>query len=408
MKTKLTLMDNTKFKPDEENQEQYIYRICSMKDSSGMTWKEIADIINEALGNNYTESAYRKRYQMFQSGLKACEKEIFTDDEYLKKIQAQTDEAYKAARRLSDQRREYHKLLVKDARSEHLEEELIKAANNLSKEKMLSDDDICYTYNIGATNDALLCVTDWHLGMVTDNIWNKYDIKECVNRVGKLYSKAREYLTLHKVNKLHIMVLGDLVNGAIHSTVRVASEEDTCDQLMHASELLAELINRLSKHVNEVHVYSTYGNHARTVQRKEDSIHSDNMERIIPWWLEWRLKENSKVHIEDNDYYEFIYLDILGHGIIGVHGDLESFRKLGIDMHTLFSKKYNFDVEYVFSGDKHHYETMDSYGIDNVLVSSLCGTDNYANNKRLYSKAGQTLCIFNKEDGKVCTYNITF
>lgn len=407
MKTKLKLMDNTKFKPDEENQEQYIYRICSMKDSAGMTWKQIADIINEALGNNYTESAYRKRYQMFQSGLKACEKEIFTDDEYLKKVQAQTDELYKATRRLYDQRREYNKILVKDARSEHLEEELIKAANNLSKEKMLDDShDFCY--HVGATNDALLCITDWHLGMVTDNIWNRYDIKECVDRVGKLYNKASKYLSLHKVNKLHVMVLGDLVNGAIHSTVRVASEEDTCDQLMHASELLAELINRLSKYVNEVHVYSTYGNHARTVQKKEDSIHSDNMERIIPWWLEWRLKDNSKVCIEDNDYYEFIYLDILGHGVIGVHGDLENFRKLGIDMHTLFSKKYGFDVEYVFSGDKHHAESIDSYGIENVLVSSLCGTDNYANNKRLYSKAGQTLCIFNREDGKVCTYNITF
>ena len=124
--------------------------------------------------------------------------------------------------------------------------------------------------------------------------------------------------------------------------------------------------------------------------------------------LYWRLKDNPKVTIEDNEFYEFIYLDVQGHGIVGTHGDLESFRKLGIDMHTLFSKQYGFDIEYVFSGDKHHLESNDSYGIENVLVSSLCGTDNYANNKRLYSKAGQTLYIFNKEDGKVCTYNITF
>ena len=50
---------------------------------------------------------------------------------------------------------------------------------------------------------------------------------------------------------------------------------------------------KVSTHyVNEVSVYSTYGNHARTVQKKEDSIHSDNMERIIPWWLSYRLKDN--------------------------------------------------------------------------------------------------------------------
>lgn len=393
-----------KYNPQTENEEQYIFRICDIKDASGLTWKEVADIINNELGNNYTESAYRKRYQMFHNGLKTCEKQVFSDNEYLKKIQEQTDELYKAKRQYQDQRREYNKILVKDARSEHLEEELIKAANKLSHEKMLKN----YGPYYNAETDAVLCLTDWHLGMVTDNIWNKYDIQTCIERVGQLYRKAKSYLRLHNVGKLHIMVLGDLVHGSIHSTVRVASEEDTCNQLMHASELLAELINELSQYVNEVHVYSTYGNHARTVQKKEDSIHSDNMEKIIPWWLEWRLKNNSKVIIEDNKFYEFVYLNVMGHDIVGVHGDLENFRKLGIDMHTLFSKQYGFNVEYVFSGDKHHNESIDSYGIENVLISSLCGTDDHANSKRLYSKAGQTLCIFNKEDGKVCTYNINF
>ena len=118
-------------------------------------------------------------------------------------------------------------------------------------------------YFLESENEALLCVSDWHLGMVTDNIWNKYDIETCLDRVGVLYHKSKNYLRLNNVNKLHIMVLGDLINGAIHSTVRVASEENTCDQLIHASELLAELVNRLSHYVNEVHVYSTYGNHAR-------------------------------------------------------------------------------------------------------------------------------------------------
>ena len=398
--------NDMKYNPQQENEDQYVFRICSMKDSAGMTWQEIADIINQALDNNYTESAYRKRYQMFQSGLKTCEKQVFSDNEYLQKIKEQTDELYKAKKQFQDQRREYHKVLAKDARSEHLEEELIKAANNLSAEKMLKDYSSYKWHN--ANNDAVLCLTDWHLGMVTNNIWNEYNVQICKDRVNKLYKKAVEYLSLHNVNKLHVMILGDMVNGAIHSSCRVASEEDVCEQLMDASELLAELINELSKYVNEVHVYSTYGNHARTIQKKEDSVHSDNMERIIPWWLSWRLKDNSKIVVEDNEFYEFIYLNVKGHGVVGVHGDLENFRKLGVDMHTLFSKQFGLDVEYCFSGDKHHSESVDFYGIENVLVSSLCGTDNYANGKRLYAKAGQTLCIFNQEDGKVCSYNITF
>lgn len=396
---------NVDFKPDEENTDQYIYRICSMKEGSDLTWKQIADIINKGLDNNYDESAYRKKYQNFQNGLKTCEKQIFTDDEYLKKIREQTDELYKAKKQFQDQRREYYKILSKDARFNNIESELIKAANKLNSTKSLSNDSDIY---LDANNEAVLCLSDWHFGLKTDNIWNEYNIKICVDRVNTLFNKAKKYLRVHNVNKLHIMILGDLIHGSIHTSARVASEECTCEQLMDVSELLAEFISGLSEYVNEVHVYSTYGNHARTIQKKEDSIHNDNMERIVPWWLEYRLKDNSKVYIEDNYLYEFIYVDVCGHDVIGVHGDLENFKKLGIDMHTLFSKKYNLDVEYVFSGDKHHNESIDYYGIDNVMVSSLCGTDDYANGKRLYSKAGQTLCIFNQEDGKVCSYNITF
>lgn len=399
------MTNDMKFNPQEENEDQYVFRICSMKESSDMTWKEIADIINNALGNNYTESAYRKRYQMFHNGLKTCEKQVFSDGEYLRKIREEKDELYKAAKQFQDQRREYNKILTKDARFEHLEKELINAANNLSTEKMIKDN---YGVYYTAKHDAVLCLSDWHFGMVTDNIWNVYNVQICKDRVNTLFRKTKEYLRLHDVDTLHILVLGDLISGSIHSTVRVASEENACEQLMHASELLAELVDELSHYVNEVHVYSTYGNHARTVQKKEDSIHSDNMERIVPWWLKWRLKDNLKVTIEDSEFYEFLYLNVQGHGVVAVHGDLENFRKLGVDMHTLFSKQFNLDVEYCFSGDKHHSESVDYYGIENVLVSSLCGTDNYANNKRLYSKAGQTLCIFNKEDGKVCSYNINF
>lgn len=47
-----------------ENEEQYILRICSMKESQGLTWQNIADILNESLGYNYGESAYRKRYRV--------------------------------------------------------------------------------------------------------------------------------------------------------------------------------------------------------------------------------------------------------------------------------------------------------------------------------------------------------
>lgn len=395
-----------------ESDEDCIYRICELKEELGYTWPQMADVLNEVLQKNYSDSKYRKDFTAFQkTGRKKVYKipSVVEDKECESKepkTESMSDEYYKLKKQFQDQRREYYKLLAKDARFEHLTSELIKVANKLNDTKMLRCNEE-YFYEYGK-EEAVLCLTDWHYGMVAENIWNRFNTEVCVERVSDLLRKVKQHLCSHNVNKVHVLLLGDFIHGAIHTTVRVASEENACEQLMHVSEILAEFINELSDSVNEVCVYSTYGNHARTIQNKKDSVHEDNMERIIPWWLSWRLKDNHKVHIVENKLHEFIYLNVLGHDIIGVHGDLENFNKLGIDMHTLFSKKYGLNVEYVFSGDKHHMDSNDPYGIETVLIRSLCGSDEYANSKRLYSKAGQTLCIFNEEDGKVCTYNITF
>ena len=48
-------------KMNDENEFEYIYRIGSLKDQIG-TWQDVADILNEELGYEYTESRYRKMY----------------------------------------------------------------------------------------------------------------------------------------------------------------------------------------------------------------------------------------------------------------------------------------------------------------------------------------------------------
>jgi hypothetical protein len=175
---------------------------------------------------------------------------------------------------------------------------------------------------------------------------------------------------------------------------------------MQASEIMAEAINELSSYVYEVNVYATYGNHLRTIQNKNDSVHSDNMEKIIPWWLEQRLQNNSRVNVVKSEYYEFIYLNVCGYNIVGAHGDLEKFKQFGLTVNTLFTKKYGKTIDYTVSADKHHIEEFETMGIESVLVRSLCGTDEYANNHRLYSEPGQTMMVFTPEDGRQCTYNI--
>lgn len=392
-----------------ENESQYIWKVGQAKDSGliSNSWEELAPILNAELGIDETEargeSAFRKKYRVMQQAWDDVFSKSQFSESRLDEMKETQKELFKAKKQFEDQRRECKKIWTAEARFDNLTNKLIESINRLCDEHPLEFYD--YVPILG-DKEAVLCLSDWHYGMVTDNIWNKYNTDICRQRVSQLVFKTIEYLQLHNVNTLHVMLLGDAAHGALHTSCRVASEEDTCDQLMHVSEIIAESINELSKYTSEVNVYTTYGNHLRTVQNKNDSIHSDNMEKIIGWYLEQRLQNNSRVNIVKSDYYEFIFLNVCGYNVVGAHGDLEKFKQFGITVNTLFTKKYGQTIDYTVSADKHHIEEFESMGIESILVRSLCGTDEYSNKNRLYSAPGQTLMIFSTSEGRECTYNI--
>ena len=99
------------------------------------------------------------------------------DDEMLGKINEKMDEMYKLKRQLFDQRREYNNILVKEARAEHLSDIVKEAADRLAREDLTErfEDVEC------GDDEAILCLADWHYGMTTDNIWNKFNIEICKN-----------------------------------------------------------------------------------------------------------------------------------------------------------------------------------------------------------------------------------
>lgn len=315
-------------------------------------------------------------------------------------------EMQKERQKFFDQRREYNKLLLSDARCEHLYDALIVAANKLDETVGCLYD--YHDYEVAATsdNEAVLVFSDWHFGLKAENVFNHFNTEVCEERVKSVVLKAAERIRLHDCSKLHIVVLGDLYHGAIHTSARVASEELVCDQLMRAAEILAQSIEYLNQFVQKTVVYTTYGNHARTVQNKNDSIHRDNMERIIPWWLEQRLSRYENIVVEQDNGSEFIFVNTCGHEVCATHGDNDSIKSAPRLLATLFQKKYGKDIEYILLGDKHHRTSFDELGVTALLCGSLCGTDDYANSKRLYSVPSQLLLITNPEDGVDAEYRI--
>lgn len=334
------------------------------------------------------------------------EKEEAVSDDAIDELKRQKLEIAKERQRFFDQRREFNKLVAKAGRREYLEDRLVNAAHELEKTvgNLFVDDG--QSAIVVGDNEAVLVFTDWHYGMVTKNVFNEYNTDICKERVVNVVDKAIERLRLHHCGVLHIAILGDLFHGAIHTSARVMSEELVCDQIMQVSEVLAQAISKLSEHVEKTVVYMTYGNHARTVQNKNDSIHRDNMERIIPWWLKQRLAGNKNITITEESPDEFILMDVCGFGFCASHGDLDGVKTSPRMLATLFQKKYGIDIDYVLLGDKHHSESFSELGIHSMIVDALCGTDDYANDHRLYSTPGQLLLIVNHKDGVDAEYRL--
>lgn len=324
--------------------------------------------------------------------------------DYMGELDIKLAEIRKEQKKFFDQRREFNKMVDKIGRAENLEDRLIEAAYALNEFLPLQmDKTVTYPFE---NNEAVLVLTDWHYGMVTDNIWNRYNTDICKERVCKIAENTVQRLKLHQCAKLHIVVLGDLIHGCTHVSARVASEELVCDQIMQSAEILAQTVEYLSSCVEKTNVYTTYGNHARSVQNKKDSIHADNMERIIPWWLKQRLGKNDRISVINDFENEFLWFDVLGYGFCASHGDLDGVKNSTTALSTLFHKRYGHDIDYILLGDKHHRESFEQFGVTAMICGSLCGTDDYANERRLYSKPEQTLLVVSRGTGVDAEYHM--
>lgn len=371
---------------------------------------DYAEIAEAVYGKPYASDVARRMLYGSRNTLELLDKEsvnALTDNEVIDEIESKTRELRAERQKFFDQRRELNKNLTDISRREHLYEILADAANKLpySLEELFGMVEPV-TPGGGDGTEAVLVFSDWHYGLVADNVFNKYDTRVCVDRLRNVIETAVRKIALHKVEHLHVIVLGDLFHGAIHTSARVASEELVCDQLMQVSEILAAALVTLSSAVPAMTVYTTYGNHGRTVQNKSDNIHRDNMERLVPWWLRERLSKYETIDIAPESDCEFLMLNVAGHDICASHGDLDHVGSSSRMLPTLLDRKYDTQIEYIILGDKHHRESFEEMGVTSSICGSLCGVDDFANSKRLFSTPSQLMLIVDPQRGVDAEYRI--
>lgn len=377
-------------KPADMSNEDYLKYLYLNKSALGLSWKDIADKLNNLENTSYSEDRYRKLCKKFSD----LEPDDLINQKYedTSEIIDEKIEYYNAVQSYKDERSQLNSIYRQISRENEIKNIAIECAKIVSEKKPFDFEfEVSSKYS---EKSAILEISDWHYGILIDNYFNKYSPEICVERLKKLLQKTIEYCNHNGVNNINVVNLGDLISGRIHSQIRIENKEDVVSQVINVSEILANFLFVLSKSF-KVNYYDCLDNHSRIEPNKKESLRLESLARITNWYLEERFKDNVNVSIKKNTYSDDIILfDVLGHTIAGVHGDLDSQKTVIKNLQTFTGNR----IDLVCTAHLHHFSANEENDCMLICNPSLMGMDSFAESKRLYSKPAQNLIIVSKEN----------
>lgn len=383
---------------ENETDEELIYRITGEKEQIG-SWQAVADILNELLGTEYTESKFRKQRQAFDKMLAANQSKFIDSDTQLREIEIQKRELERRKIQFRDERNAWQKQNYIDARVEQkldlLEEKLL--------EQGRSNFDIHENANISSDNDILVILSDFHIGQCFSSVWGEYNSDIAQKRLNQLLNEVISIQKLHNSEKCYVSLQGDMLSGNIHKTIQVTNRENVIEQIKITTELISSFCYELTKYFSVVFLSSVVGNHTR-MDKKEESLHDERLDDIITWGIGLSLKHIDNFHILkrmiDNGIAD---MDIRGKTYIAVHGDFDGYNKTGVSNLCMHLGFIPYAITY---GHLHTCAVDETNGVKMIRGGSLAGSgDSYTIEKRLSGKPSQMVCVCNKH-GVMCYYPI--
>lgn len=299
-------------------------------------------------------------------------------------------ELYKARQQVRDEWSTYNRMMREDARIDTIKETMLDCANKLEPFHKME-----YQGNGKCSTEAILMISDLHVGVEFDDFCNKYNLHIARERVSKLIDDTKRYCKLHGVQRLNIINLGDMIAGIIHTTIRLEQEFDVIDQIMNASEIVAGMLNELQDVAPEVIYRSCTDNHSRVIANKNEAIEKENFYRLMDWYVQERLKDSKIIFKNDNLSKEIGKFELLnGKKVMFAHGHNDSPNKI-FQSYIGATEEY---INYVLLGH-YHVEKVKNFQNLRVFVNgSIVGTDDYAASKRLYTKPSQVLLVFDGDN----------
>ena len=396
-------MFNTK-KNHDESELAYIWRVGSAK-SSGLinsTWQELAEIFNAELGEELTESAYRKKFSI----MNRAKAEIFdkqNPSEEEQRLVSLRHDLEKERVKVRDERNELRRVLREQARNESFVEQIqriITESGGLSAVYPEEPEDRIPTFS---SSDMLIPLMDLHYGADIDNWFNQYNDNIFVERMQDYLSAIERIKNLHNCQNAYV-VLSELVSGVIHNTLRIESNKNVIEQFIGVCDHIAGFLIRLSLMFNEVDVYITPGNHSRIFPNKDDNRKGENIDNLAIPYLSAKLQNFDNVKFFNNNVVDesMAFFAIRSCNVVAVHGDKDN-----VDSVVSSISQFSGIVpDIILMGHRHLNKFEDKNGKSAVIQTGcFSGMDNYCLDKRLKGRPSQMISVID-DSGIRCLYPV--
>lgn len=395
-------MDKNLKRMDGETQDQYFYRICMMKETLGFTWPQMTEIFNKEFGCNKGDTAYRKKWAAFKDVFHANEDKLVGENAYLEEINAAKHALEKERQKLYATKVEASRNLRQESRAELFYENIRNAIVELPMPELVSrHDDVRHS-----DKEYLLAIADIQAGAKFKLDCNEYSLAICKNRFNDLLSLVVDYILENHIFKLHIVGLGDTIQGLLRMSDLKLNETSVVEATVTVARLIANFLNELSEYCDIDYYHTPTSNHSQTrnLGSKANELMFEDMEYVIGHYIQDMLRANDGVRVHLHDGYDYIDIPIFNYNITAMHG--HTIKNLEDALIDISAARRKF-IDYLLIGHWHNGKVIPgnehgSYDTEVLMCPSFQGTDPYAFNKLgKSSKAACKMFIFDKKYG--CT-----
>lgn len=394
-------------KKTDENQYQYIWRLCEAKDNGvlDMSWAELADILNHALftdAKEYKDAAsYRKPYQCAKAYLEHVFSNIALreEDAHLQALRAAKEALAIERVKVRGERNAYAQLLREQAHREMLIQTV--------RDTIVADvQPFQISYPLHPPDEdcgMIIHLTDVHAGLEINHALNKYNIEVLHDRLMLYLEKIFEISTTHSIHTCHLVLGGDLLSGLIHTNLRLENCENVIAQVKIICKTITEFVKALRGAFSSIDIFSVSGNHSRLTPNKDSHLAGEELDALVPFYLEAAFQQDDGVMIHQNQYGEYVAMfEAGGHTWCAVHGDKDTVQTVVYDL----TKMIGYKPDGVLMGHR-HANGMTTDGQTKIVQSGcVCGTDRYALNRRLFADPEQVVIVYDRMNTIKCLYDI--